>query len=79
MLPRGRKPQFKPISMSNGDYAVRQHTINGWETSYDPDEQAWCIHAPDGRVVRRYSVNTPSGWRNLLDWCRRTPAIHDCH
>lgn len=79
MLPRGRTAQYTPIRLSSGELAIHQPTINGWETSYDPDMNSWCIHAPDGRVIRRFSITTPSGWRNVVDFCKRTLPMQDCH
>lgn len=63
-----------------GLWTIDQPTINGWQTSYNPDTDSVCMHGADGRIVRSWSMTNkrgePSrrGWDNLVYTARRMKA-----
>ena len=59
---------------ANGEYAVDQGDMYGFSVSYNPDDDRFYLHGPDGQdgshVIARYESKS-RGWANLLQFARR--------
>ena len=60
-----------------GRLQIHQPTVNGWETSYNPDTNSLCVHNAEGDIVRAYRCTdklggdkTPKAWAEILYYCR---------
>ena len=52
---------------ANGNIAVEQESVNGWDISYNPDDARFYVHRPDAEGTIEKTYNT---LRNARQYAR---------
>ena len=67
-----------PIRYDHWGIAVTQYTVNGFDITYNPDDQRWyiCDHNEYGDLETRstYDATRPRSWGKVLHYCRHHVA-----